>query len=88
MSTTGVRTEVILGSLPIGEKVGSTFSGGLDTSCAIAWLTEDYGFDDVVAVLVDVGQDTDFAPAITRARLAGADTADPQPAAAAAAEKK
>ena len=21
------------------------FSGGLDTSCAIAWLKEDYGFD-------------------------------------------
>ena len=32
------------------------YSGGLDTSCAIAWLKEDYGFDEVVAVLVDVGQ--------------------------------
>ena len=40
MSTTGVRTEVILGSLPIGEKVGIAFSGGLDTSCAIAWMRE------------------------------------------------
>jgi argininosuccinate synthase len=49
------------------------YSGGLDTSCAIAWLKEDYGFDEVVAVLVDVGQDTDFDPAIVRGRAAGAD---------------
>jgi argininosuccinate synthase len=48
------------------------YSGGLDTSCAIAWLREDYGFDDVIAVLVDVGQDTDFAPATARAYAAGA----------------
>jgi argininosuccinate synthase len=49
------------------------YSGGLDTTCAISWLKEDYGFDEVVAVLVDVGQETDFAPAIERGRLAGAD---------------
>jgi argininosuccinate synthase len=49
------------------------YSGGLDTSCAIAWLKEDYGFDEVVAVLVDVGQDVDFAPAVARGRAAGAD---------------
>src|SRR5688500_5533757 len=48
------------------------YSGGLDTSCAIAWLREDYGFDDVVAVLVDVGQEGDFEPATERARAAGA----------------
>jgi argininosuccinate synthase len=49
------------------------YSGGLDTSCAIAWLKEDYGFHEVVAVLVDVGQDTDFEPAIACGRAAGAD---------------
>jgi argininosuccinate synthase len=49
------------------------YSGGLDTSCAIAWLKEDYGFDEVVAVLVDVGQDGDFEPAIARGYAAGAD---------------
>jgi argininosuccinate synthase len=48
------------------------YSGGLDTSCAIAWLKEDYGFDQVVAVLVDVGQDADFEPAIARGYVAGA----------------
>jgi argininosuccinate synthase len=30
----------ILGSLPIGERVGIAFSGGLDTCCAIAWMRE------------------------------------------------
>ena len=49
------------------------YSGGLDTSCAIAWLKEDYGFDEVIAVLVDVGQQTDFEAAFERGRAAGAD---------------
>ncbi|MGH3032415.1 MAG: argininosuccinate synthase domain-containing protein, partial [Gaiellaceae bacterium] len=49
------------------------FSGGLDTSCAIAWLEEDYGFDEVVAVLVDVGQEVEIGPAVARGRAAGAD---------------
>ena len=49
------------------------YSGGLDTSCMIGWLKEDYGYDEVVAVLVDVGQDTDFEPAFARGRAAGAD---------------
>ena len=49
------------------------YSGGLDTSCAISWLKEDYGYDEVVAVLVDVGQDADFDPAIARGYAAGAD---------------
>jgi argininosuccinate synthase len=30
----------ILASLPIGERVGIAFSGGLDTSCALAWMRE------------------------------------------------
>src|SRR5919204_563953 len=49
------------------------YSGGLDTSCMIGWLKEDYGYDEVVAVLVDVGQDTNFEPAFARGRAAGAD---------------
>jgi argininosuccinate synthase len=49
------------------------YSGGLDTSCAIAWLKEDYDFDEVVAVLVDVGQEAEFDEALERGRLAGAD---------------
>jgi argininosuccinate synthase len=49
------------------------YSGGLDTSCAIAWLKEDYGFDEVIAVLVDVGQQAAFDEAIERGYAAGAD---------------
>ena len=49
------------------------YSGGLDTTCIIAWLKEDYGYDEVVAVLVDVGQAVDFEPAFARGRAAGAD---------------
>lgn len=50
------------------------YSGGLDTSCILAWLKEDgYGFDEVVAVLVDVGQEFDLEESITRAKAANAD---------------
>jgi argininosuccinate synthase len=48
------------------------YSGGLDTCCSIAWLREDYGFDEVVAVLVDVGQTFDLEQSIRRGRAAGA----------------
>ena len=50
------------------------YSGGLDTSCILAWLKEDwYGFDEVVAVLVDVGQEFDLEESIVRANAADAD---------------
>jgi argininosuccinate synthase len=49
------------------------FSGGLDTSCIVAWLQEErYGFEEVVAVLVDVGQEFDLEESIARGRAAGA----------------
>src|SRR5918999_151420 len=49
------------------------YSGGLDTSCILAWLQEEpYGFDEVVAVLVDVGQQFDLDESIARANAAGA----------------
>jgi argininosuccinate synthase len=50
------------------------FSGGLDTSCILAWLKEDwYRFDEVLAVLVDVGQEFDLEESLTRAKAADAD---------------
>ncbi len=30
----------VLTSLPVGQRVGIAFSGGLDTSCAVAWMRE------------------------------------------------
>jgi argininosuccinate synthase len=50
------------------------YSGGLDTTCILAWLKEDwYGYDEVVAVLVDVGQAFDVDASVARARAADAD---------------
>src|SRR5918912_2786735 len=57
----------------MGRTAVLAYSGGLDTSCAIAWLKEDYGYDEVVAVLVDVGQEAGFAAAVERGYAAGAD---------------
>jgi argininosuccinate synthase len=49
------------------------YSGGLDTTCIVSWLREEYGFDEVVAVLVDVGQAFDVEESLARGRAAGAD---------------
>jgi argininosuccinate synthase len=49
------------------------YSGGLDTSCIVAWLKEFYDYDEVVAVLVDVGQAFDLEDAVERGRAAGAE---------------
>jgi argininosuccinate synthase len=38
------------------KKVVLAYSGGLDTSISIPLLKEHYGYDEVVAVIVDVGQ--------------------------------
>src|ERR1017187_440466 len=42
------------------KRVVLAYSGGLDTSVAIRWMIEEWGVE-VVAVLVDVGQDVDGA---------------------------
>ncbi len=43
----------------MGEKLVLAYSGGLDTSVAIAWLKENYGYD-VIAMCVDVGEGVDL----------------------------
>lgn len=43
----------------MAEKLVLAYSGGLDTSVAIAWLKEKYGYD-VVAMCVDVGEGKDL----------------------------
>ncbi|MGI9658290.1 MAG: argininosuccinate synthase [Gaiellaceae bacterium] len=68
-------SRVILESLPVGERVGIAFSGGLDTSCALAWMREHgavpYGFT------ADLGQpdEPDVAAVPERARMYGAEDA-------------
>jgi len=41
------------------KKVVLAYSGGLDTSVAIKWLKDNY-CDEVIAVAVDVGQQSDL----------------------------
>ena len=39
-SKTSASNAKVLSSLPVGERVGIAFSGGLDTSAAVAWMRE------------------------------------------------
>jgi argininosuccinate synthase len=55
----------------MAKRVVLAYSGGLDTSVAIAWLREELGAE-VVALAVDVGQREDFGAIQARARQAGA----------------
>ncbi|MCJ1252478.1 argininosuccinate synthetase [Lignoscripta atroalba] len=52
------------------EKVCLAYSGGLDTSCILAWLIEK-GYD-VVCFMADVGQEEDFEAAKQKAMKIGA----------------
>jgi argininosuccinate synthase len=46
------------------ERVALAFSGGLDTTVCVPLLEEEYGYDEVVGVTVDVGQpEAEFAEA-------------------------
>jgi argininosuccinate synthase len=63
----------VLASLPVGEKVGIAFSGGLDTSVAVAWMREKGAVP--FAYTANLGQydedDIDSIP--SRAKLYGAE---------------
>jgi argininosuccinate synthase len=69
------RSGVILDALPVGERVGIAFSGGLDTSCAIAWMREHGAIP--YALTADLGQpdepDVDAIPG--KAKAYGAEDA-------------
>jgi argininosuccinate synthase len=66
---------VILSSLPIGERVGFAFSGGLDTCCAVAWMREHGAIP--YAFTADLGQydEPDIASVPDKARQYGAEDA-------------
>src|SRR5579871_1516504 len=53
------------------KKVILAYSGGLDTSCAIRWLQEQYGFD-VIAVTMDVGEGKPLSEVEKKALAVGA----------------
>jgi argininosuccinate synthase len=63
----------VLSSLPVGQKVGIAFSGGLDTSVAVAWMREKGAIP--FAYTADLGQydETDIAGIPARAKEYGAE---------------
>ena len=63
----------VLASLPVGEKVGIAFSGGLDTSVAVAWMREKGAVP--FAYTADLGQpdETDIESIPNRALEYGAE---------------
>ncbi len=75
MSVRAIPVGVILGSLPVGERVGIAFSGGLDTCCAVAWMRERGAIP--YAFTADLGQpdEPDVSGVPDRARLYGAEDA-------------
>jgi argininosuccinate synthase len=66
---------VILDSLPVGERVGIAFSGGLDTCCALAWMRERGAIP--YAFTADLGQydEPDIGAVRAKARQYGAEEA-------------
>ena len=65
----------VLMSLPAGERVGIAFSGGLDTSAAVAWMRE--GGAVPYAYTADLGQydEPDLSGVPDRAKVYGAEAA-------------
>lgn len=55
----------------MANKVILAYSGGLDTSCSIKWLQENYGYE-VIAVTMDVGEGKDLLPIKEKALKVGA----------------
>ena len=63
----------VLGSLPVGERVGIAFSGGLDTSVAVAWMRNNGAIP--FTYTADLGQydEPDIASVPSRAKEYGAE---------------
>jgi argininosuccinate synthase len=55
-----------------GKKVVLVYTGGLDTSICIPLMKEQYGYDEVITVTVDVGQPKeDILQAEEKAKIMG-----------------
>jgi len=68
-------SNTVLSTLPIGERIGIAFSGGLDTSVAVAWMRDKGAIP--CAYTADLGQydETDIATVPDRAKQYGAEIA-------------
>src|SRR5215216_3905922 len=69
------RVSKVLTSLPLGERVGIAFSGGLDTSVAVAWMRDKGGIP--CTYTADLGQydELDMSGVPARAKEYGAEIA-------------
>ena len=65
----------ILTKLPIGEKVGIAFSGGLDTSVAVAWMREKGALPYCYTALLGQYDEADVSGIPARAKEYGAEGA-------------
>ncbi len=65
----------ILQSLPVGQKVGIAFSGGLDTSAAIAWMREHGAIPYAYTANLGQPDERDYGDIPRRARAYGAQEA-------------
>ena len=54
------------------KKVALAYSGGLDTSCIIPWLKENYDSCEVIAVCADIGQGDELSVVREKALTSGA----------------
>jgi argininosuccinate synthase len=75
VSVASAAPNLILAALPMGERVGIAFSGGLDTCCALAWMRERGAIP--YAFTADLGQydEPDITLIPERARTYGAEEA-------------
>jgi len=65
----------ILLSLPVGERVGIAFSGGLDTSAALAWMRHKGAVPYAYTANLAQPDESDYEDITRRARLYGAEAA-------------
>src|SRR5258706_4260020 len=65
----------ILQSLPTGEKVGIAFSGGLDTSAALAWMREKGAIPYAYTANLGQPDESDYAEIPRKAKQYGAEKA-------------
>ncbi|HET9668294.1 MAG TPA: argininosuccinate synthase [Casimicrobiaceae bacterium] len=65
----------ILQALPVGQKVGIAFSGGLDTSAAIAWMREHGAIPYAYTANLGQPDERDYADIPRRAKAYGAEQA-------------
>ena len=74
-SSAAASNAKVLSSLPIGERVGIAFSGGLDTSAAVAWMREKGALPNAYTANLGQPDEPDLDGVPVRAKQYGAEDA-------------